>query len=82
MLDQISRIPHQNFWDKKCPGSKKIWPVVDEIKRFEEEIKALSDEELKQKTVKFQRAHQRTEQMMLQFRSKRSRKKWIPMMNR
>jgi preprotein translocase subunit SecA len=53
MLDQISRILTKIFGTKSARDLKKIWPVVDEIKSFEEEIKGLSDEDLKQRTVTF-----------------------------
>lgn len=53
MLDQISKILTKIFGTKSSRDLKKLWPIVDEIKSFEEEIKGLSDEELKQRTVKF-----------------------------
>ncbi|TVQ00784.1 MAG: preprotein translocase subunit SecA [Balneolaceae bacterium] len=49
----MSRILTKIFGTKSARDLKKIWPVVDEIKSFEEEMKGLSDEELKLKTVKF-----------------------------
>ncbi|MEX0905376.1 MAG: preprotein translocase subunit SecA [Balneolaceae bacterium] len=53
MLDQISKVLTKIFGTKSSKDLKKIWPVVDEIKTYEEEIKALSDDELKQKTESF-----------------------------
>jgi preprotein translocase subunit SecA len=53
MLDQISKFLTKVFGTKSARDLKKIWPVVDEIKSYEEEIKALSDEELKGKTTEF-----------------------------
>jgi preprotein translocase subunit SecA len=53
MLDQISRILTKIFGTKSARDLKKIWPVVDEINSFEEEIKELSDEDLKHRTVTF-----------------------------
>ena len=53
MLDQISRILTKIFGTKSARDLKKIWPVVDEVKSFEEEMKGLSDDELKQKTATF-----------------------------
>lgn len=53
MLDKISKVLTKIFGTKSSRDLKKLWPIVDEIKSFEEEIKALSDEELKQKTAGF-----------------------------
>jgi len=53
MLDKISKVLTKIFGTKSSRDLKKLWPIVDEIKSFEEEIKALSDEELKQKTADF-----------------------------
>jgi preprotein translocase subunit SecA len=53
MLDQISKFLTTIFGTKSSKDLKKIWPIVDEIKSYEEDIKALSDEELKQKTESF-----------------------------
>lgn len=53
MLDKIGTILTKIFGTKSSRDLKKIWPVVDEIKSFEESIKVLTDEELKQKTVDF-----------------------------
>ncbi len=53
MLEQISSFLTKIFGTKSSRDLKKLWPIVDEIKSFEEDIKALSDEELKQKTVDF-----------------------------
>ncbi len=53
MLDQISKFLTTVFGTKSERDLKKIWPIVDEIKSFEEDIKALTDDELKQKTESF-----------------------------
>lgn len=53
MLDQLSSFLTTIFGTKSEKDLKKIWPVVEEINSFEEKIKALSDEELKQKTESF-----------------------------
>ena len=53
MLDQISKVLTKIFGTKSSKDLKKIWPVVEEINSYEEEIKALSDDELKQKTESF-----------------------------
>tara|TARA_R100001143_G_scaffold61071_2_gene61205 strand:- start:33188 stop:36580 length:3393 start_codon:yes stop_codon:yes gene_type:complete len=53
MLDQISNILTKIFGTKSSRDLKKIWPIVDQIKSFEESVKALTDDELKQKTVEF-----------------------------
>ena len=53
MLDQISNFLTSIFGTKSERDLKKIWPIVDEIKSFEDDIKALSDDELKQKTESF-----------------------------
>lgn len=53
MLDQLSSFLTTIFGTKSEKDLKKIWPVVEEINSFEEKIKALSDDELKQKTESF-----------------------------
>jgi preprotein translocase subunit SecA len=53
MLDKISKVLTSIFGTKSSRDLKKLWPVVEEINSFEEEIKALSDDELKQKTESF-----------------------------
>jgi len=53
MLDQISKFLTSIFGTKSERDLKKIWPIVDEIKSFEDQMKALSDDELKQKTESF-----------------------------
>jgi preprotein translocase subunit SecA len=53
MLDKISKVLTSIFGTKSSRDLKKLWPVVDEINSFEEEMKALSDDELKQKTESF-----------------------------
>ncbi|TVQ68049.1 MAG: preprotein translocase subunit SecA [Balneolaceae bacterium] len=53
MLDKISILLTKVFGTKSSRDLKKIWPVVDQIKSYEEAIQALSDDELKQKTADF-----------------------------
>lgn len=53
MLDKISKVLTSVFGTKSEKDLKKLWPVVDEIKAFEEEIQALTDEELQGKTAEF-----------------------------
>ncbi|MDX1590923.1 MAG: preprotein translocase subunit SecA, partial [Balneolaceae bacterium] len=68
MLEQISKFLTAIFGTKSAKDLKKIWPVVDEIKSFEEQVKSLSDDELKQKTEDFkqlikERTHEVDEQI-------------------
>jgi len=53
MLDKITGILTSIFGTKSERDIKKIWPIVEEVKSYEDEVKALSDEELKQKTESF-----------------------------
>ncbi len=53
MLDTVTNILTTIFGSKREQDVKKLWPVVEEIKSYEDEIKALSDEELKQRTEHF-----------------------------
>ena len=53
MLDKISKVLTSIFGTKSARDLKKLWPIVDEINSFEDEIKALTDDELKQKTESF-----------------------------
>ncbi|MEX2435184.1 MAG: DEAD/DEAH box helicase, partial [Balneolaceae bacterium] len=53
MLDQISKILTKIFGTKSSKDLKKIWPIVEQINSYDEEMKTLSDEELKQKTESF-----------------------------
>ncbi len=53
MLEQISKVLTKIFGTKSSKDLKKIWPIVEEVKSFEDDIKALSDDELKQKTEFF-----------------------------
>ncbi len=53
MLDKISKVLTSIFGTKSARDLKKLWPVVDEINSFEDEMKGLSDDELKQKTESF-----------------------------
>ncbi|MGF1671194.1 MAG: DEAD/DEAH box helicase, partial [Balneolaceae bacterium] len=55
MLDQISNILTKIFGTKSDKDIKKLWPVVEEIKSFEEEVKKLSDDELKGKTESYRK---------------------------
>jgi hypothetical protein len=49
MLDFISRL----FGDRNEKETKKLKPIVDEINRYAEEYKSLSEDELKGKTAEF-----------------------------
>ncbi len=53
MLDKVTDLLTTIFGTKSERDIKKVWPVVEEIKSYEDEIKALSDEELKQRTERF-----------------------------
>lgn len=53
MLDTVTKVLTTVFGSKRERDVKKLWPVVEEIKAYEEEIKALSDDELKQRTENF-----------------------------
>lgn len=53
MLDKITNILTSIFGSKSERDIKKIWPTVEKIKSYEDEIKALSDDELKQRTASF-----------------------------
>jgi len=53
MLDKISKALTSIFGTKSERDLKKLWPIVDEINSFEDEMKALTDDELKQKTESF-----------------------------
>jgi preprotein translocase subunit SecA len=53
MLDQITKVLTKIFGSKSERDIKKIWPVVEEIKSFEEDVKKLSDDELKGKTESY-----------------------------
>lgn len=53
MLDQITNVLTAIFGSKRERDVKKLWPTVEKIKSHEEEVKALSDEELKGRTQKF-----------------------------
>jgi len=68
MLDQISNILTKIFGTKSSRDLKKIWPVVEEIKSYEEDIKALTDDELKGKTEEFKNLiHERTKEVSEQI---------------
>ncbi|WP_420821214.1 preprotein translocase subunit SecA [Rhodohalobacter barkolensis] len=49
----MSKVLTSIFGTKSARDLKKLWPVVDEINSFEDEMKGLTDEELKQKTESF-----------------------------
>src|SRR5690625_7940513 len=49
MLDFIGRL----FGNRNEREVKKLQPIIDEINRYAEEFKALTDEELKGKTAEF-----------------------------
>ncbi|MCC5914027.1 MAG: preprotein translocase subunit SecA, partial [Balneolaceae bacterium] len=53
MLEQLSKFLTTIFGTKSSKDLKKIWPVVEEVKAFEDEMKALTEDELKQKTESF-----------------------------
>lgn len=53
MLDKIGEIITKVFGSKSEKDIKKIQPIVDEIKSYEEAMKKLSDDELKAKTQEF-----------------------------
>ncbi|MFO7798552.1 MAG: preprotein translocase subunit SecA [Rhodohalobacter sp.] len=53
MLDKISKVLTSIFGTKSARDLKKLWPIVDEINSFEDEMKDLTDDELKQKTESF-----------------------------
>ncbi len=53
MLDKIGTVLTRVFGTKSERDLKKVWPIVEEIKSYEDEMKALSDEELKQRTESF-----------------------------
>ena len=53
LLDKVGKVITKVFGSKSEKDIKKIQPVVDEIKSYEEQMKQLSDEELKAKTQEF-----------------------------
>ncbi|WP_020404581.1 preprotein translocase subunit SecA [Gracilimonas tropica] len=53
MLDKVGQIITKVFGSKSERDIKKIQPIVDEIKSYEEQMKKLSDDELKAKTEEF-----------------------------
>jgi len=53
MLDQLTKVLTKIFGSKSERDIKKLWPVVEEIKSFEADVKKLSDEELKGKTESY-----------------------------
>jgi len=60
ITDLVTKI----FGSKHDRDVKKIWPMVEEINQFSEQLKSLSDEELKGKTQEFkQKIKERTVQL-------------------
>jgi preprotein translocase subunit SecA len=53
MLEQLSKFLTTVFGTKSSKDLKKIWPLVDQVNSFEEEMKTLTEDELKQKTQSF-----------------------------
>jgi len=53
MLDQITNLLTKLFGSKSERDIKKLWPVVEEIKSYEDEIGKLSDNGLKGKTESY-----------------------------
>ncbi len=53
LLDTIGKVITKVFGSKSDKDIKKIQPLVDEIKSYEERIKQLNDDELKGKTEEF-----------------------------
>ncbi|PWN05742.1 preprotein translocase subunit SecA [Rhodohalobacter mucosus] len=49
----MSKLLTKVFGTKSSKDLKKIWPIVEEINSFEEEMKTLSEDELKEKTESF-----------------------------
>lgn len=69
MIDKISKVLTSVFGTKSEKDLKKLWPVVNEIKAFEEEIQALTDEELQGKTAGFkQKIKEETAEVEAQIR--------------
>ncbi len=55
MLDQVTNVLTKIFGSKRERDVKKLWPIVEQIKEYDEEMQALTEEELKQRTEKFRR---------------------------
>ncbi len=53
--DTVGDLLTSVFGSKSERDLKKLWPMVEEIRAFEDEIKSLSDEELREETEKFRR---------------------------
>lgn len=53
MLDAVTNFLTKIFGSKRERDVKQLWPVVEKIKSHEDEIKALSDDELRQRTEDF-----------------------------
>ncbi|MEX2352127.1 MAG: preprotein translocase subunit SecA [Balneolaceae bacterium] len=64
MIEKITQTLTKIFGTKSDKDIKKLWPIVDEINSFEEEMKALTDEELKGKTESFrEQIHEATAEL-------------------
>lgn len=55
MIEKVFNTISKVFGSKSEKDLKKIWPIVDEIKEYEDEMKALSDDQLKAKTEEFKK---------------------------
>jgi len=74
MLDSITDFLTTIFGSKRERDVKELWPVVEQVKSFEDEIKALSDEELKERTETFrQRLRDATTEIDEDIKSIKSR---------
>jgi preprotein translocase subunit SecA len=68
MLEQISKLLTTVFGTKSSKDLKKIWPIVDKVNTFEDDMKELSEQQLKDKTESFkelikERTHDISEQI-------------------
>lgn len=55
MIEKVFNTISKVFGSKSEKDLKKIWPIVDEIKSYEDELKTLSDDQLKSKTEEFKK---------------------------
>ncbi|MDZ7692246.1 MAG: preprotein translocase subunit SecA [Balneolaceae bacterium] len=53
MFEQITDILTKVFGSKSERDLKKLWPIVDQINEYDEQMQKLSDDELRQKTEDF-----------------------------
>ncbi len=61
MFEKITDILTKVFGSKSERDLKKLWPIVDQINEYDEQMQQLSDDELKQKTEEFkQQIHEAT----------------------